>query len=303
MLKSPEPKPRSLGTAYNMILPWLGDGLLIAEGKKWARNRRLLTPAFHFNILKTHVDVHNRCSEILMNKCDNDGESIDISHLVDSCTLDIITKCAFSLERSIQISDEYEYLKTTDQIKNLVIQRVFNPLLYFNSLYYLTHNGKLFKQLVEKSHRNATDIINKRKVKLLNSEGLHKNINPGKCMDFLDIILLARDEDGVGLTDQEILDEVETFLFEGHDTVSSGISWAIYNFATHPEYQHKAQKELDSVLINPPLIQWDDLANLPYLTMCIKESLRMYPPVPFHARKLVSPVMIDKEVIPEGTFQ
>ena len=49
-----------------MLKPWLGDGLLLAGGGKWARNRRLLTPAFHFDILKPYVNVYNKAADILI---------------------------------------------------------------------------------------------------------------------------------------------------------------------------------------------------------------------------------------------
>ena len=60
-----EPKPLGVG-AYRFIYPWLGDGLLLAGGEKWARNRRLLTPAFHFDILKPYMEVNNQASEIML---------------------------------------------------------------------------------------------------------------------------------------------------------------------------------------------------------------------------------------------
>ena len=40
-----------------MLRPWLGDGLLLSTGKKWARNRRLLTPGFHFDVLKPYAKI------------------------------------------------------------------------------------------------------------------------------------------------------------------------------------------------------------------------------------------------------
>ena len=60
-----EPKSKN-GGGYSFGLPWLGDGLLISGGQKWARNRRLLTPAFHFDVLKPYMDVNNVCSDILL---------------------------------------------------------------------------------------------------------------------------------------------------------------------------------------------------------------------------------------------
>ena len=51
---------------YRHGLPWLGKGLLIAGGNRWARSRRLLTPAFHFDVLKPYMEVYNSCAEQAM---------------------------------------------------------------------------------------------------------------------------------------------------------------------------------------------------------------------------------------------
>lgn len=53
-----------------------------------------------------------------------------------------------------------------------------------------------------------------------------------------------KDEDGKGLTDQEIAAEVDTFMFEGHDTTASGISWCLFNLANNVEIQEKCRREL-----------------------------------------------------------
>ena len=67
-------------------------------------------------------------------------------------------------------------------------------------------------------------------------------------LDFLGILLAARDEDGKGLTDLEIRNEVDTFLFEGHDTTASSLTWMLYVMAAHPEHQKKVQEEIDEVM-------------------------------------------------------
>ena len=61
-----EPKPTGLFGIYRLGLPWLGEGLLIASGNRWSRARKLLTPAFHFEILKPYIDVYNDAAEILI---------------------------------------------------------------------------------------------------------------------------------------------------------------------------------------------------------------------------------------------
>ena len=57
------PKSRSL---YGLLESWLGEGLLISNGEKWFRSRRLLTPAFHFDILKTYLEVKNTASDVFV---------------------------------------------------------------------------------------------------------------------------------------------------------------------------------------------------------------------------------------------
>ena len=74
----------------------------------------------------------------------------------------------------------------------------------------------------------------------------------------MDILLSARDSDGEGLTDLEIRNEVDTFLFEGHDTTSSSLTWVLYLMAKHPQHQKKVQQEIDDLLKDrdSDVIEW-----------------------------------------------
>lgn len=56
-----------------------------------------------------------------------------------------------------------------------------------------------------------------------------------------------QDEKGVGLSDQEIQEQIDTFLFEGHDTTASSITWTLYNLARFPEHQQKCRDEVDAL--------------------------------------------------------
>jgi len=90
-------------------------------------------------------------------------------------------------------------------------------------------------------------------------------------------------------------------MFEGHDTTASGITWMLYNLAKHPEHQEKCRKEVDAIFDQKDTIEWEDLKSLSYLKCCIKESLRLFPPVSAMGRMLAQPTEIDGHMMPPNT--
>ncbi|XP_030616906.1 cytochrome P450 4A11-like [Delphinapterus leucas] len=91
--------------SYRMLIPWIGNGLLVLEGQTWFQHRRMLTPAFHYDILKPYVGVMADSVRVMLDKWE-ELVSLD-SHLevlghVSLMTLDTIMKCAFSHQGSIQ---------------------------------------------------------------------------------------------------------------------------------------------------------------------------------------------------------
>ncbi len=233
--------------SYNLLRPWLGDGLLVSEGPKWARNRRLLTPAFHFEILKTHMSVYNSCIQVLLDKWSASAsmnEPVKVFDAVSLLSLDIVLQCAFSYRSDCQkVQMTHPYIKCIYELSNHLARRFLSPLYYIDWIYFLTPAGWKMRKACRIVHEHSEKVIQERRHVL----GLDINI-PGKVkpslesvatqrksLDFLDILLTAVDEDGVGLTDLEIRDEVDTFMFEGHDTTTSGMSWTLYCLAKHPE--------------------------------------------------------------------
>ncbi|XP_022097114.1 cytochrome P450 4F4-like isoform X2 [Acanthaster planci] len=308
IMKGRDPKPLMQGQpSYNFMRPWLGDGLLLAKGDTWVRNRRLLTPAFHFDVLKPYIQVYNEAVDVFMaklDKCVRGGASFVVTKNVSLLTLDILLRCAFSYESDCQVQgDEHPYVKATMELSRIVIDRMFSMLLYFDLPFKLSSMGRRFKKSCDFVHQVADEVIKRRRAHL---EAKKHNPDAGsdrKYLDFLDILLSARDEDDKGMTDMEIRNEVDTFLFEGHDTTASGLTWMLYAMATHPEHQRKVQEEIDEVMSGRESedVGWDDLGKLKYMVQCLKESMRMYPPVPFIMRVLERDVEIDGKILPAGT--
>lgn len=106
-----------------------------------------------------------------------------------------------------------------------------------------------------------------------------------KRMALLDLLLQAT-VDGKPLTNEDIREEVETFMFEGHDTTTSGTSFALYVIARHPEVQEKLFNEIREVIGDDKQqkVSYRQLQDLRYMECVIKESMRLYPPVPIIGR-------------------
>ncbi|XP_048752320.2 cytochrome P450 4F1-like [Ostrea edulis] len=300
ILATADPKPVGYGQVYRHIIPWLGEGLLIAGGARWKRSRRLLTPAFHFEILKPYIKIYKSCTDLLVRNIQTYSdrkESVGIFGLVSSCTLDIILRCAFSYETDCQkVSvDENPYVQAVHNISIEIARRNSKPWLSSDFIYYLTKNGKEMKKNCDFVHKVAEDVIRKRRKTLEN-----KDVSSRRYLDFLDILLTAKDGDGNGMSMEDMRSEVDTFLFEGHDTTASAISWILYSLAEHPEYQRKCQEEIDRVVADTKSgdLEWTDLDRLEYLTQCIKEGMRLHSPVPVIMRVNLSPIEIDNHVIP-----
>ncbi|XP_064415856.1 cytochrome P450 4B1-like [Latimeria chalumnae] len=288
---------------YPFLLPWIGEGLLISSGQKWFRHRRLLTPGFHYDVLKPYVKLVADSTNVMLDKWEkliNKGQSLEIFQHVSLMTLDSIMKCAFSYHSNCQIESENVYIQAVYELCDLINQR-FRCFPYYNDLiYYLSPQGRRFRKACKIAHNHTASVIEERKKTLKEEKELEK-IQAKRYLDFLDILLCAKDEDGKGLSDENIQAEVDTFMFEGHDTTASGISWILYCMALYPEHQQRCREEIQDVLTGRDTLEWADLGNLVYTTMCIKESLRLYPPVPGVGRMLTKPMrFFDGRSLPEG---
>ncbi|XP_073400478.1 cytochrome P450 4A24-like [Dendrobates tinctorius] len=278
--------------AYRFIVPWIGEGLLVSSGQRWFQHRRLITPGFHYDVLKPYVMLMSDCTKIMLEKWEQlvpNEKSVELFHHVSLMTLDSIMKCAFSYSSNCQTDSENAYIKAVYELSYLVDHRFRRFIYHFDLIYYLSPEGFRNRRALKIAHEHTDKVIKQRKESLKNEKELDK-IGQRRHLDFLDILLCAKDENGHGLSDEDLRAEVDTFMFEGHDTTASGISWILYTLAKHPEHQEKCREEIRGVLGSRDTVEWEDLGKIPYTTMCIKEGLRLYPPVPGVARKLSKPI-------------
>uniref|UniRef100_Q4QQR3 Cytochrome P450, family 4, subfamily b, polypeptide 1 n=1 Tax=Xenopus tropicalis TaxID=8364 RepID=Q4QQR3_XENTR len=290
-------------TGYNFLVPWIGKGLLILSGNTWFQHRRLITPGFHYDVLKPYVSLISDSTKIMLDELDvysNKDESVELFQHVSLMTLDSIMKCAFSYHSNCQTDKDNDYIQAVYDLSWLTQQRIRTFPYHSNLIYFLSPHGFRFRKACRIAHLHTDKVIGQRK-KLLESKEELEKVQKKRHLDFLDILLCSKDENGQGLSHEDLRAEVDTFMFEGHDTTSSGISWILYCMATHPEHQQKCREEISEALGERQTMEWDDLNRMPYTTMCIKESLRLYPPVPSVSRELAKPITFhDGRSLPAG---
>ena len=118
--------------------------------------------------------------------------------------------------------------------------------------------------------------------------------------DLLSMLMHARDEEtGQQMNDKQLRDEVVTLMLAGHETTANALSWTWMLLSKYPEVRNKLQDELNQVLAGrSPTVE--DIPQLRYTDMVIKESMRLYPPVSIIGREAVQDCTIGDYAVPEG---
>jgi cytochrome P450 len=117
--------------------------------------------------------------------------------------------------------------------------------------------------------------------------------------DVVSKLLDASDEEGRGMSDRHIHDEVMTLLLAGHETTALGLTFTFFLLAQHARVEEQLLAELREV-VGDDLPTVADLDDLTYLEKTVKESMRLYPPVPGIVREPVSDDRVGKYRIPAG---
>lgn len=168
---------------------------------------------------------------------------------------------------------------------------MFDVLYRYDLTYRFTKLAGEEKKALAILHGFTDSIINKRRDELIKKgKSTIEEVDEfgtKKKMAFLDI-LLQSEIDGKPLSNSDIREEVDTFVFEGHDTTSSAMMFFFYNVATYPETQKKCFEEILEVFGTDKnaIIDYENLSKLHYIDLCIKETLRMFPSVPILGRKV-----------------
>ncbi|CAH1279726.1 unnamed protein product [Diabrotica balteata] len=209
------------------------------------------------------------------------------------------TEAAMGIQINAQESQTSKYVKSVNTMCDIFIGRATSPMPNF--LYRFTPNYYREQKAIRVLHDQTDKIIDTKIREKCNNGNIHSNQqdkSTRKRLAFLDL-LLESTIDGKPLSRLAIREEVDTFMFAGHDTTATAISFALYCLAMNPRVQERAfieQQEMFGTNLKTAKPTINQLQEMKYLEMVIKESLRLYPSVPFLGRAISD----DEEFIWEG---
>ncbi|KAF7285236.1 hypothetical protein GWI33_011557 [Rhynchophorus ferrugineus] len=291
-------------TLYRFLDLWLGKGLLTSTGTLWHTRRKILTSAFHFSILQNFISIFNEGGDKLVETIKQDSkDSVDVVPLVSDATLHGINSTSMGAKME-SIEGGIKYKNNVGKITYYSAWRCVRPWL-FNDIfyYYFTSNGRKERQLLRSSHAFIDDLI-KRRAAGFQVFDVDNEISFGqgrKKLAMLDLLLNEKIKNNA-IDNQGIRDEVNTFVFEGHDTTASNLSFMLMLLACHRDIQDQVYEELQHIL-GPELSReptYADLQEMNLMERCIKESLRLYPSVPFIGRIASEDIVTKAGIIPKG---
>lgn len=262
--------------------PLGGNGLFLAEGAAWRRQRRLLAPQFtpaSIGVLLPHFQE----AGLHLLRTVEGGARANLSQAFQDAALEAVLRALFTMPES----------QARAQLSALARSYVTGPgrptafdAIARSDTAFAFANGA--RNRFQQAWFGAIDQI----VRDRTTSQAH-----GAARDLLDLLLELRDADtGEALAPTEVRDQCATMFFAGSETTARLMFWASYLLSQAPEEQSKVRAEIANY---PPerVAALDDLRNWPRLRNVLLEALRLYPPIPNTLRDAIGPDQICGEPI------
>ncbi len=279
------PKTPFINDRWRMVV---GNGLICSEGDFWTRQRRLAQPSFDPKLLRTFdTGIADRAEEMLeeWEQHAESGEPVEVSKAMVHLALAVLSQAMFSTDwrrdaeamaPAVHVTIGHAYR----QIESFVALPLSVP----------TPANRRFLRARTVLDEIMYRIIGKRR---------QMDDRPN---DLLAALMDAEDpETRERMSDEQIHDELMTFMFGGHETVAAGMAWTLYLLSKHPVVARRVRAEIDEVLQRERPTA-DAMGTLPYTSRVINESLRLYPPVSLISRSPLEDDEIAGYHIPKGSM-
>jgi len=266
-----------------------GQSVLITEGDTWKKQRRTLQPGFSPKRFAGYAaQMAEAASRVLDALASHQGHPFDFEQAMNNVAIDVIVRTMFSARVTEQETADIEHAV------RLLSQIAYDDMFWPASLPdWLPLPSKRAKR---RAMRLLDDLIWSHIRRRRASGEVHD--------DLLGMLLTAADSEGDGsmLSDAQVRDQLMTTFLAGHETTASGLTWAGWVLASHPELAFRAAEEVDAVLAGRTPT-FADVARLPYLGQVVKETLRLYSPAPgVFMRQSAQDVQIGPWLLPKGSL-
>ena len=249
-----------------VLHPLVGTGILTSEGEAWRWQRKLASPLFRPSDALDYVPQMAAAATQQIDRWRAKGNAHIIAADAD------MTNTAFAvLARTILAGIDAQQAADIQRSGQAFIERVMwsvaTTLLSFPEQVWFPGRGKHMAAAAE-SRALVQKLIDLRR-----AEG-------GRGNDLVARMLAARDpETGAPMTDAQLVDNLATFLLAGHETTAKALTWTLYLLARAGDWQNRVRNEVAAVT-GGRTVSADDITKLPLTQRVLKESMRLYPPVP-----------------------
>jgi len=267
----PDVAPSAAGASP--IAPVMGpSSVIVLTGPEHMRQRKLLLPPFHGERMREYADVIVEATERSMAEWPI-GEPMKLSKRTRAITLEVILRAVFGVEaeRMGALRDAIGGLLTPGQTPALLMNAIRRPVE-------ARPTGAIGRALDRLDEVIYAEIARRR-----------TQADLGERADILSLLMLARDEDGQAMSDQELRDELVTLLLAGHETTATAVAWAVERLVRHPAKLARLVAEIEQG-------ESDE-----YMQAVISETLRVRPVVPMVVRVLQAPLQVGRRELPAGT--
>jgi len=252
-----------------------GDGLFTADTKEpnWSKAHNILMQPFGNRAMQSYHPSMVDIAEQLVKKWErmNADEEIDVVHDMTALTLDTIGLCGFDYRfNSFYRRDYHPFVESLVRSLETIMMTRGLPLEGL----WMQKRRKTLTEDVAFMNKMVDEIIAERRGNAATTDDKK---------DMLAAMMTGVDRStGEQLDDVNIRYQINTFLIAGHETTSGLLSCTIYALLKHPEILKKAYEEVDRVL-GPDIDAkptYQQVTQLTYITQCLKEALRLWPPAP-----------------------
>jgi cytochrome P450 len=271
------------------LRPLLGRSVFLTNGDEWQAQRRIIDPAFEGGRLRdVFPALQAAASAALARLIASAGQPVDIEAEASHFAADVIFRALFSLPiEDATATEVYARFRAFQRAQPLLNLAAFLPLPRW-----------LPRLYPARARREALAI---RRLIARMTDDRAAQIAAGTAPDDLASKIMTTPDPQTGrcFTPPEMADQVAIFFLAGHETSASTIAWALWLLAADPATQARLAAEARAVLT--PGSGYADLSRLTVTRNVLRETLRLYPPVPMMVREARCPLTLRGRAVPKGS--